>query len=141
MYNHERSRFSGIKIAVTFSALALVTSVAQAEVVATVNGADIEQSTLDFYIENRIQKPLLEVTAEERELVLSELKDIYVLTTQPRAKELAADPRMQAQIELQQRAALAQAVASDWLESNPATEEQIQAAYESQALLAPDLQF
>ena len=141
MYNHERSRFSGIKIAVTFSALALVTSVAQAEVIATVNGADIEQSTLDFYIENRIQKPLLEVTAEERELVLSELKDIYVLTTQPRARELGADPRMKAQIELQQRAALAQAVASDWLESNPATEEEIQAAYESQALLAPDLQF
>jgi peptidyl-prolyl cis-trans isomerase C len=141
MDKHERSRFSGIKIAVTFSALALVTSVAQAEVIATVNGADIEQSTLDFYIENRIQKPLLEVTAEERELVLSELKDIYVLTTQPRAKELGADPRMKAQIELQQRAALAQAVASDWLESNPATEEEIQAAYESQALLAPDLQF
>lgn len=142
MYNHEHSRLTGIRLAsVAISVSIFFAAVAQAEVVATVNGVAIEDSTFEFYLENRIQKPLPQVTAEERELVLSELKDIYILTTQPRANELAADPRMKAQIELQRRAALAQAVASDWLASNPASEEEIAAAYESQALLAPDLQF
>ena len=44
-------------------------------------------------------------------------------------------------VELQYRAILAQAVVGDWLTSNPATEEEILAAYNSQALTAPDMQF
>ncbi|MGI9273119.1 MAG: peptidylprolyl isomerase [Woeseiaceae bacterium] len=142
MDNHAHSRLAGRSLAlVALSISAAFATAAHAEAVATVNGVDIEDSTFEFYVESRLQKPLLQVTAEEREAVLSELKDIYVLTTQPRANELAADPRLQAQIELQRRAALAQAVATDWLANNPATDEEIQAAYESQAQLAPDVQF
>jgi len=59
----------------------------------------------------------------------------------PRAEELAKDDAIRAQIELQYRAVLAQAVVSDWLESNPATEAEIQEAYNAQTLLAPDLQY
>jgi peptidyl-prolyl cis-trans isomerase C len=141
MNNHECSRFSGTNLAAAFTAIMLVAPVAHAEVIATVNGTDIEQSTFEFYVESRTQKPLLEATAEEREIVLNELKNIYALSTQPRAAELATDQRFQAQLELQNRSAIAQAVATDWLASNPATEEEIKAAYDSQALLAPDLQF
>jgi peptidyl-prolyl cis-trans isomerase C len=120
---------------------ASVISVAHAEAVVTINGVDIEKSVFEFYLESRLQKPVLQVTAEERELVLQELSDIYALTTQKRATVLSRDPRFQAQIELQYRAALAQAVANDWLASNPATEEQIQEAYNAQAALGPALQF
>ncbi|MDA1064572.1 MAG: peptidylprolyl isomerase [Proteobacteria bacterium] len=120
---------------------ALIVSVAQADVIATVNDVDIEGSVFEFYLESRLQKPLAQVTAEERDLVLQELGDIYALTTQKRATELSRDPRFLAQVELQYRAALAQLVASDWLNSNPATEEEIQEAYNSQAALGPSLQF
>ncbi len=138
----ERSRITGKYLALAAIAVAaLAISIAQAEGVTSVNGVVIEQATFDLYLENRMQKPLAQVTAEESELVLRELQDIYVLTTQPRAIELTKDPRTKAQIELQYRAALAQAVATDWLASNPATEEEIEAAYKTQALLAPDLQF
>lgn len=142
MDNYDRPRFADKRLAIVALSFGVFsTAIAQAEVVASVNGADIEQSTFEFYLENRLQKPLLQVTAEERELVLNEIKDIYILTTQPRAKELAAEPKLKAQIELQHRAAIAQAVATDWLANNPASEEEIQAAYDAQALLSPDLQY
>jgi peptidyl-prolyl cis-trans isomerase C len=142
MDNHDNSRLSGIKLAVaTISLSVFAASIAQAQVITTVNGTDIQQATFDFYLQNRLQKPALQITAEEREFVLQELKDIYILTTQPRAIEMAEDPALKAQMELQYRAALAQAVAVDWLASNPASDEEILAAYNSQALLAPDLQF
>lgn len=141
--NHPKhSRITGIYLAIAATAAsALTISLAQAESVMTVNGIDIERATYEFYLQNRTQLPLDQISFEQSELVLRELQDIYMLTTQPRAIELAKDPQLQAQIELQYRAALAQAVAADWLASNPATDEEIQAAYESQALIAPDLQF
>lgn len=142
MDNPRPSRSSGkcLLIATSFIAAASI-STAYAEAVANINGVAIDQSTFEFYLENRLQKPLLQASADDRELVLQELKDIYTLTTQPRAKEILQEPRLKAQIELQYRAALAQAVAGDWLENNPATEQEIQEAYDAQALLAPSMQF
>jgi peptidyl-prolyl cis-trans isomerase C len=137
-----RSRSAGIILAITaIAVIAFVSTKSVADSVATVNGVEIDQSTFDFYLQNRVQTPLAQVTAEERETVLQELKDIYILSTQPRASELAEDPIVKAQIELQYRAAMAQAVATDWLENNPASDEEIQAAYNAQILLAPELQF
>ena len=117
--------------------IAFMSTKSIADSVATVNGVEIDQSTFDFYLQNRVQTPLAQVTAEEREIVLQELKDIYILSTQPRASELAEDPKIKAQIELQYRAAMAQAIATDWLDNNPASDEEIQAAYNAQTLLAP----
>ncbi len=142
MDNRNSSRRTGttltsiVAIALTFAA-----APAFAQTVATVNGVEISSIMFEQYLQTRIQKPAAEATAEERENVLTEMKDIYLLTTLPRADELAKDETTKAQIELQYRAILAQAVVSDWLASNPATEEEIQEAYASQALLAPDLQF
>jgi peptidyl-prolyl cis-trans isomerase C len=138
----KRSGTAGIILAITgVAVIAFVSTKPIADSVATVNGVAIDQSTFDFYLQNRVQTPLAQVTAEERETVLQELKDIYILSTQPRAGELAEDPKVKAQIELQYRAAMAQVVATDWLESNPASDEEIQAAYDAQTLLAPELQF
>ncbi len=138
----ERSRSAGIHLAITvIVVIAFMSTNSIADSVATVNGVEIDKSTFDFYLQNRVQTPLAQVTVEEREIVLQELKDIYILSTQPRASELAEDPKIKSQIELQYRAAMAQAVATDWLDSNPASDEEIQAAYDEQTLLAPELQF
>jgi peptidyl-prolyl cis-trans isomerase C len=127
--------------AVAASLAAMLSVAAFAETVTTVNGVDIDQVTFDQYLQSRLQKPLAEVTEPERETVMNELTDIYLLTTMPRANELAKEDETRAQIELQYRAVLAQAVVNDWLRSNPATEAEIQEAYKTQTLLAPDLQF
>jgi peptidyl-prolyl cis-trans isomerase C len=112
-----------------------------AQTAATVNGTEISDNVLNMYLESRIQKPASEATAEERATILNELKDIYLLTTQPKAKELANSPRTKAQIELQSRGILAQAVATDFLASNGATDEEIKAAYDQQVELSPPLEF
>ena len=142
MVTHTRSRTAGgLSLLSMCGAVLFASFAANAQVVATINGVEIDASTLDFYLESRAQKPLTEITDEERSIVLQELKDIYLLTTQPAADRLEADPRLQAQIELQYRGALAQAVAADYLASNPATDEEILAEYESQIKMAPSLQY
>ena len=138
----ERSGLTGTYWAIAINVVVFFASTnAMADSVATINGVEIDKATFDFYLQNRAQTPLAQVTAEEREMALQELKDIYILATQPRATELAKDPKIKAQIELQYRAAIAQAVATDWLARNPATDEEMQAQYDVQALLAPQLQF
>jgi len=138
----KRYSSAGIILAITaIAVIAFVSTKSLADSVATVNGVEIDNATFELYLQNRVQTPLAQVTAEERETVLQELKDIYILSTQPRAGELAEDPKVKAQIELQYRAAMAQAVATDWLDSNSASDEEIQAAYDAQTLLAPELQF
>jgi len=116
-------------------------SIAAAETVATVNGVAIDSTLLNMYLESRIQKPAVQASPEERSAVTQELTDIFLLTTQPNAKELENDPLVKAQIELQSRAALAQAVATDFFAKNPATDGEILAEYETQMKAAPTQQF
>ncbi len=114
---------------------------ASGETVMTVNGVDIDSTVLELYIESRMQRPAAQVGPEERASMLEELQDIYLLTTQPRADELAKDSRTAAQLELQKRGILAQVVATDFIQANQATEEQILAEYAEQIEAAPSQQF
>lgn len=119
----------------------LVSTHASAEAVKTVNGVDIDQTVYDFYVETRFGKPSSEASEQEQSLALQELTDIYLLTTQPSIKELEQEPRTRAQMELQRRGFLAQAAAQTYMDSNPATEAEILAEYESQVAMAPAQQF
>ncbi|MCP4302988.1 MAG: peptidylprolyl isomerase [Gammaproteobacteria bacterium] len=108
---------------------------------ATVNGTEVSSDVFNMYLESRLQKPAAETTPQQRTTILEELKDIYLLTTQPRAEILSQNPRTEAQIELQRRGILAQAVAADFLASNAASEDEIMSAYKEQMALAPPLEF
>ncbi len=143
MIFNKGSGISGTRPAVgVFAATALMLSGSLwAETVATVNGVEISSDVLNIVLESRIQKPASAATADERATILDEIKDIYLLTTQPRAKELGQDPRTRAQIELQTRGILAQAVVGDFLASNAASDAEIESAYEEQIALAPPLEF
>lgn len=122
-------------------AASLVAFTATAETEFTVNGVDVDSTVLDIYAESRLQKPAAEATAEERAVLKDELTDIYLLTTQERAKELAKTPEVAAQLELQKRGTLAQAAAQDFMERNQPTEDEVRAEYARQVELAPPLQF
>ena len=135
-----RSSLFGTLIAVVALA-ASGFSTAAAETVVTVNGVDIDSTVFDSYLESRFQKPAAQASAEERATVERELTDIYLLTTQPKAEEFAEDPQIKAQIELQYRGTIAQAVAQDFVESNPATDAEILAEYETQLEQSSDKQY
>lgn len=137
----KRSARAGAGVALAATAILGGVATVSAETVFTVNDVAVDSSVVNMYLESRIQRPADQATAEERSLVQQELTDIYLLTTQPAAESLAADAKIKAQIELQGRAVLAQAVAADYFSKNPATEEEILAAYKEQMSAAPSQQF
>ena len=130
-----------IVAAVIGSIAILLATITSAETIATVNGTIIDSAVFDMYLESRLQKPLAQVTGEERDMVLQEIKDLYLLTTQPRAEELKKTAAVSTQIELQFRGIVAQAVATDFLANNPASDAEILAEYNSQIEMSPDLQY
>lgn len=127
--------------ALSLAAICSMPALAVAETVRTVNGVDIDSRTVDLYIETRTQQLPEQVTADDRAALLDELVDIYLITTQDRANEIAEDPRVVAQAELQYRGLLAQAVAADFLANNAATDEEIFEEYTSQLELQPAKQY
>lgn len=142
MYLKNGSAAVGTRLlAIIFMGAIPLAGAAAAEPVATINGADIDSSVLEVYTESRTQRPMSELTAEDREALVSELMDLYILSTQPGYDELKKDPRVAAQIELQVRAIMAQAFATKYLADNVVTEEELLAEYKIQAAMAPPLQF
>mgnify|MGYP001812052435 CR=1 FL=1 len=93
-------------------------------------GSDVDPNVFNLYLQSRLQQRAPNASAEEIEAVRNELADIYLLSSQPRAEELQQSPFVSAQLELQSRAILAQAVATDFVANNQPTEEEIQASYD-----------
>lgn len=104
-------------------------------------GPSINPNVFNMYLESRLQKPAAQATAEEAAMIREQLTDIYLLSAQPRAEELKKSPRIQAQMELQTRGLLAQAVATDFVASNPATDVEMRALYDEQIKMAPPMEF
>ncbi len=136
-----RSSGSAGTLSVVLLVIAAGVSTVQAETVLTINGADIDSVVIDMYIENRTQKPASQVSGAEREALIAEVADIYLLTTQPHVEELMNTPTVKAQMEIQKRGIMAQVVATDFVARNQASGEEILSEYATQIELAPPLQF
>lgn len=135
-------RATGLLPAIIAGTLTLSVALpATGETVKTVNGTAIDSSVLNYYIRSRTNRPAAEATEEQRSALLTELGDIYLLTTQDVAKEIRNDPTVAAQLELQQRGVIAQAIATRFFENTPVSDEDIAAEYAQQTELAPPLQF
>lgn len=127
--------------AISANVLLSLSTAASAETVATVNGTAIDSSVLDIYIQNRVQRPAEQVPAEQREALLNELRDVYLLSTGEVAEDAREREDVKAQLELQTRTVLAQTVASEYVANMQITDEDIAAEYAKQAELAPPMQF
>jgi peptidyl-prolyl cis-trans isomerase C len=135
------SRLSGTRlVAISLSATVLLaaSTVSAQEPKAA---APFDQAVLDLLLQSRIQKPASQATSQERAAAIEELTNIYVISSLPRAIELGETPEIRAQIELQERATLFNALATDFIASNPATEQEIFNTYEEQVALSPPKEF
>ena len=143
MHFKNSSRYVGTQLAATSLIVAafISSSIASAETVFAVNGTPVDSAVIDVYFASRLGQQAAQPTPEQRTVLIAELRDIYLLATQDLAAELAKDPTLAAQIELQKYGALAQAVAADFMANVAITEEEILAEYSEQAKLAPPLQF
>ena len=134
---------AGLARATRVSAVAGVIALAASGVACSQDDSasvEISPDVFNMYLESRIQRPADQATAEESEAVRRELTDIYLLSQQPQAEALSKEPRLAAQMELQSRAMLAQAVAADYVSRNQATDEEIRALYDEQ-MANPEFEF
>jgi peptidyl-prolyl cis-trans isomerase C len=112
-----------------------------AETLFTVNDIPVESEVLDVYMQSRVQKPLEQVTPEERMALTDDLTDLYVLSTGDMASTMEKDPEVSAQLTLSRLGILARAVATSMAGDIEVTEEEIQTAYEEQITMAPTVQY
>lgn len=114
---------------------------ATAETIFTVNGVDVDSAVVDVYFASRLGGQDAPASPEQRQVLMQELRDIYLLTTHGDARSIELEPEIAAQIELQKRGIVAQTVAARFFESVEITEEELLAEYNEQVRLAPPLQF
>lgn len=107
-------------------------SVATAEVVATVEGDTISAEMIDAVAQARLQKNADALTEQERAQLTEELIQLFVLSSAAEKKKLQKDPEVAMQLDLQRRTLLAQKMVQQYLEANPATDTEIQQAYDAQ---------
>jgi len=123
------------------AAAALSTFILVASIPASAQTPAFDKEVLDLMLESRLQKPAAQASAAEIASVTDELLNIYSISNLPRAVELGNDPRIKAQIELQEKAILFNAFANDFIEKNAATDQEIFDVYEEQVALSPPKEF
>ena len=143
MYSKFSSGVARVRLMSTMIVTAAIASMslANAETVMTFNGQSMDSNLVDAYIAGRLQKPIEQATAEERELLTNEVADVFLLSTLDMAEELEKDPAVAAQLELQRIGILARAVVGKLAEDIVVSEEEILATYEEQIKLAPGQQY
>jgi peptidyl-prolyl cis-trans isomerase C len=143
MYLKNGSRFRGTRLAAigVFAAGALATGTASADTIFTVNGVDVDSAVVDLYFNSRLGGQGGQATPEQRIALIAELKDIFVLATQPGAAKYAQDAGIVAQLELQEKSILAQAVAAEYFENIEVTEVEIAAEYDLKLTQESPLEF
>ncbi len=131
------SKTSALVAAIVMAAMSL----AQAEAVITFNGQSIDSTLVDAYISGRLQKPVDQATPQEVEALTTELTDVFLLSTLDMAEDIAKEPAVAAQLELQRIGILARAVVGRLAEDIEISEEEILKVYEEQIKLAPGQQY
>ncbi len=135
------SRGKRITTIALLAAGALSVGQASAETIFTINGVDVDSSVVDLYFQSRLGGQGAQATPEQREFLMTELRNIYALATDESSSQFAADPGVAAQIELQKYSIIFQAAAADYFENVAVSDEQLREEYESQLALYPPLDF
>lgn len=92
-------------------------------------GMEISDEVLSLYASSRLRKPEADLTDDEKAGVRSELQDLYLMAHLAKSQKLDEKDTVKAQMALQKRNLLAQALLADYIEKNPATEAELLAEY------------
>jgi peptidyl-prolyl cis-trans isomerase C len=98
--------------------------------VASVNGRPIAESVVRIYTSATERRNFDELSPEERERIVSDVIGLELLAQQAEKEGLTESRALAAQIELQRLQLVGRAMATEYLEKNPATEADIQAIYD-----------
>ena len=103
--------------------------------------AGVTNEVVDVLIESRSQRPANQATPGDRAAAIDELANIYAVTNLPAAIEMGKEPRLAAQLDLQRRAILFNAFATDYLAKNQPTDQEIFDTYQEEVVLAPPQEY
>ncbi len=92
-------------------------------------GMTISDEVLSVYASGRLRKPEADLTDDDKSGVRGELQDLYLLAHLAKNQNLDEKDAVKAQMALQKRSILAQALLADYVEKNPATEDELLAEY------------
>ncbi len=98
--------------------------------VAMIDGMPIQTELFNYYSRGRLQKEPELLTDEEYDALLDELTDFRLLARAAEAEGLTDDVELAAQLEIQRLQALSRLMASHVLDENPATDAELQIAYQ-----------
>ena len=101
-----------------------------ADAVATVDGQAISPAMFSFYARSRAQKDIPDLTPEEYDQLLDELVQLVLLSKAAETAGLTTDEEFASELELLRLQTVARRQIGAELERNPATEADLQAAYE-----------
>jgi peptidyl-prolyl cis-trans isomerase C len=98
--------------------------------VATVNGKSVPESVFRVHTLNATKKNADDLSEQERQAVLDDLVGIVVMAQEAEKQGLLAERTIAAQMELSRLQLAARAMATRYLEKNPASELEIKALYD-----------
>ncbi|MEO1117523.1 MAG: peptidylprolyl isomerase [Pseudomonadota bacterium] len=101
------------------SVSALLFFPAHAQTIATIDGSEITESQLKAYALGRTGA---EANAQNREQLISQIGDLVLLSNVAQRSDLGKDPLVTAELELQRRSVLAQALIQDFVKRNPVSD-------------------
>lgn len=93
------------------------------------DGREVRESLVRYYALNALQKPIEDLTPEERETIVDNLVDLDVLAEAAEARGLQDERTIAVELELQRQQLLARTLVNRYIEENPPTEAELQAEY------------
>src|SRR5690606_34194163 len=93
------------------------------------DGREVRESIVRYYAQNVLQKPIEQLTPEEREAVIDNLADLDVLAEAAEARGLPEERTIAVELELQRQQFLARTLVTRFVEENPPTNAELQAEY------------
>lgn len=98
--------------------------------VATVNGRPVAESVVRIYTSATERRSFDDLSPEDRERIVGDVIGLELLAQQAEKEGLMESRTLAAQIELQRLQLVARAMATEYMETNPASEADIRAIYE-----------
>jgi peptidyl-prolyl cis-trans isomerase C len=102
-----------------------------AATVQAADGREIKESLVRYYALNGLQKPLEQLTPEERTQIVDSLADLDALAEAAEDRGLAQERTVAVELELQRQQVLARTMVTRYVEENPPTDAELQAEYDA----------
>ena len=101
------------------------------DTVQAADGREIKESLFRYYATNAFQKPVAQLTTEERDAIIDSLASLDVLADAAEQRGLPRERTIAVELELQRQQLLARTMVNRFVQDNAPTEAELQAEYDA----------